>query len=310
MSTWQPCPRLRNVDDPARIEQADRTVVVVECSEAEAELLADRLLTLGASAVSEMQVTEDRERLELTADIPTVTLADLEAFGVVLLDEALDVSHTPPALGSGPTFQVVHPGTEWKTAWESDAKVWTAGPFVVRPSWIEAANPGDRIELIVDSGEVFGSGSHPTTRLCLELLSEYVGRGDTALDVGSGSGILAVAALKSGAAAALGIDIHAEAREVSRAVAEANGVGGMFSSQTAEISDVTQTFDLVLANLLIPIVEEIGGDLRHAMNENAVVIVSGLLSEHRDRAIAALAPLTVVSEREEEGWIALVLAAS
>ncbi len=259
--------------------------------------------------------------VELTADILSRHLPDLSM-----------VIGRLSAGGTICAFEVIVAGTAWCDAWKEHARVWTAGRFVIRPPWLDAGSPGtrvaepacaggglpwgqgDQIELVVDPADTFGSGSHPTTRACLALLPAALEAADSGnladlsvLDVGVGSGILAVAALKLGAGTATGIDIDQQALLQSAEVARVNGVGDRYGASVGDLAAVAESHDVVLANLLINVIEELNTDLIRATALGGQLIVSGLLISHRERALAALSPLTPVQECELGGWLAIRL---
>lgn len=307
-----------------------KTVLRVTCTSDQAELVADELLQCGASAVAEQEcvaeqgsVTEETG-VALTGDVDVDRLADLRAW--------LDLLSPPPTV----EFPELDPS--WADAWREHAVAVVAGPFVVRPPWVEPNSTlletgepvrDERfpIELVVDPGHTFGSGSHPTTRMSLMALADLMahgpgapprakGRDDgpttqwTVADIGCGSGVLATGALLLGAATAVGVDIEPDAGEVSRAVARANDVGTRYVFREGGIGALRarrQVFDVVLANLLIPVIEELGDDIRAICAPQGVVVLSGLLVEHRTRALAALGATEVVAEYLSEGWLTLVV---
>jgi ribosomal protein L11 methyltransferase len=154
--------------------------------------------------------------------------------------------------------------------------------------------------VLLDPGVSFGSGSHPTTRMCASLLDHPVVRrqldGDV-LDVGSGSGVLAVAAALVGAVSVTAIDVDPAARSATARAAALNGVAdrvhvvpdGLGDLSAAVLDGSRPPFGLVLANVLIPVIEEHAGDLVAVAGPGAVLVVSGLLGPQVDRAVAALA---------------------
>lgn len=321
----------------------------MSCAPVDAELLADRLWALGASAVAEQAVgAGGTTAAAVTARDPTLPCGPAGPEWVTLVADltpaGLDRLRPMASSALAFTLRTVEVDPAWATAWREHAGVWRAGPFVVRPPWVEvpaapaggtvvaasgegtasgevaasgegtasgevAAGP-DGIELVVDPGDAFGSGSHPTTRLCLEAMAALVRGGDQVLDVGCGSGILAVAALRLGAAGAVGIDIDPAAVEASTAVAGANGVADRLRVSVRPLVEVDGRFDLVLANLLIPVIEELGTDLAARVAPGGALVASGLLPAQRDRAIAALVPLVVRRELVDGDWLALVLRAT
>jgi ribosomal protein L11 methyltransferase len=166
------------------------------------------------------------------------------------------------------------------------------------------------IEVVIDPGDAFGSGSHPSTRGCLDLLQRHLPHPDPpweALDVGCGSGALGIAALLLGARRVVGIDIDPAALEASRRNAEANGVGARFEVLGRPLEAVPGRFEGVLANLLIPVVEQLGADLIAHVAPGGILVLGGLLEGHRARALRAVHPAEVVGEQSEDGWVTLAV---
>ena len=265
------------------------------------ELLADRLFALGASAVSEVPGPDGGIRL--VADLPVRSLSGLEA--------------------TGQPFEVLQVDPSWASGWRDHAVAVTAGDrLVVRPEWVERSPEHvGRIEVVVDASESFGSGSHPTTRLCLAAVERIVTATPprNVLDVGSGTGVLGVAAMLLGASSLVAIDVDPAAVVATRRTATSNGVEDrLVESSDRTVDDVVAAhgpFDLVLANLLVPIIEALGPQLASAVAPGGRLVVSGLLADEHvgqvDRAVAALAALGGRCRVEEvstlDGWAAVVL---
>lgn len=179
--------------------------------------------------------------------------------------------------------------------------------------------PGpDYLPLIVEPGRAFGTGSHPTTRLCVALLEKYLRPGDRVLDVGCGTGILSLAAARLGAASVLGADIDPEAIRAAKANAKLNQLESQLEFRLGTFDDVLDPnaptpnlqspFELTVANILADVIlAALKLGLAHTVVSDGVLIVSGLKTEERARMLAALAEeqLDVVDEREAEGWWAL-----
>jgi ribosomal protein L11 methylase PrmA len=159
----------------------------------------------------------------------------------------------------------------------------------------------------LDVGPTFGWGGHPTTRMVLDHLAAHPPAGDTVLDVGTGSGVLAVAAALLGARAVTAIDTDETAARVAGANVAANGVADRVDVTTTPLDDVAGHFDVVLANLLAGSLVETGADLARRAS-GGTLVVSGFGHEHAAAVTGALAPLGVVDRRAREGWVALVLA--
>jgi ribosomal protein L11 methyltransferase len=170
------------------------------------------------------------------------------------------------------------------------------------PSWHEAPAP-DAINLILDPGMAFGTGSHPTTRLCLEWLERNVAPGCTLLDYGCGSGILAIAAARLGAGAVSGVDIDPQAVEAARANAERNGVTARFEDSAQALAG---EYDVVVANILSNPLKVLAPAICAHVRAGGRLALSGILAEQAEEIIgiySAWLPLAIADTRE--GWVCL-----
>jgi ribosomal protein L11 methyltransferase len=212
----------------------------------------------------------------------------------------------------------------WMEAWKQHYKPILIGErLVIVPAWMDSPDP-NRIPIRIDPGMAFGTGTHPTTQLCLELMeisftdrsSSTVHRPPSIIDVGCGSGILSIAALKLGAKTALGVDIDAGSVKNARENADANGVGDEFIlgvGSVAEIKSGQFSFDrapLVVANILAPVIVRLfEAGLASLIEEQGAIILSGILQEQEQRVLdAAQAQGLVLSARRQMGdWVALTM---
>ena len=170
------------------------------------------------------------------------------------------------------------------------------------PSWHEAPD-AQAINLILDPGMAFGTGSHPTTRLCLEWLERTVSSGVSLLDYGCGSGILAIAAAKLGAGEVVGVDIDAQAVSAAIANAERNAVVARFDDTANAIEG---QFDIVVANILSNPLKALAPAIAAYVRPGGRLALSGILAEQAEELIACYAPylaLTIADTRE--GWVCL-----
>ncbi len=170
------------------------------------------------------------------------------------------------------------------------------------PSWHESPDPA-AVNLILDPGMAFGTGSHPTTRLCLEWLERNVSAGATLLDYGCGSGILAIAAARLGAGRVAGVDIDPQAVEAARANAERNGVTALFADSTQPVAG---EYDLVVANILSNPLRVLAPAICAHVRSGGRLALSGILREQADEIIAIYAqwlPMQVADVRED--WVCL-----
>lgn len=200
---------------------------------------------------------------------------------------------------------------DWVARFREGFRGFRAGSFEVVPSWDVPAgrHPGDPDLLVVDPGRAFGTGTHETTRLCLaaleaEAAARPLGR---ALDVGTGTGLLAVAAAKRGASLAVGADNDPEATRAARRHASLNGVSIGVVQADGGRAFRPRAFDLVLANLMASLLLERRHELIALLAGGATLIVSGLLDTDLAEVTAAYSPLGAPTIRRDGDWAALVL---
>jgi len=170
------------------------------------------------------------------------------------------------------------------------------------PSWHQAPDP-DAIILVLDPGMAFGTGSHPTTRLCLEWLERSLTRGASILDYGCGSGILAIAAAKLGAGEVLGVDIDAQAVSAASSNAERNEVSARFANSSEKI---VGQFDIVVANILSNPLRALAPALCAHVRPGGGLALSGILAEQAEELIAVYSSYLSLSVADtRDGWVCL-----
>ena len=170
------------------------------------------------------------------------------------------------------------------------------------PSWHVAPDP-EAIVLVLDPGMAFGTGSHPTTRLCLEWLERTVSTDISILDYGCGSGILAIAAAKLGAKEVLGVDIDLQAVSAAKSNAELNTVSARFEDSTKEIKG---QFDIVVANILSNPLKALAPAICAHVRPGGRLALSGILTEQSDDLIEAYSPYVALSVADSrDGWVCL-----
>ena len=180
--------------------------------------------------------------------------------------------------------------------------------LLIRPTWRESYDAGDRLVLNIDPGVAFGTGSHETTRLCLETLEKYVKDGDSVLDVGCGSGILSIAALLLGADNATGVDIDKTAVKTARENAQLNGVSDKFNVICGNLTEkISGKFDIIVANIVADAIISLSEGVREFMTDDTVYIMSGIIDTRLDEVMKALEPsFNVVEVIEDNGWACIV----
>lgn len=277
-----------------------------------AEALSDALLALGALSVGVEDADAGTERETPQFGEPGHSPAPLWAHSriVALFDKAADVPLIAAAaageagLGATPPYDITEVAEQdWVRLTQSqfepiriNERLW------IVPSWHEAPDP-QAINLELDPGLAFGTGSHPTTRLCLEWLCSHVQAGASVLDYGCGSGILAIAAAKLGGARVVGVDID------DNALAAAAGNAGR-NHATVQLAHsrhpLDMSFDIVVANILTNPLCVLAPLLTERARPGALIALSGILSAQAEQVRQAYRPafdLTVWAERE--GWILL-----
>ena len=210
---------------------------------------------------------------------------------------------------------------DWENNWKQYYKPMEIGErLLVIPQWeqedpkVRKALEGGRVPLILEPGLTFGTGSHATTRLCLTALEKAVRGGEKVLDLGCGSGILSIAALKLGAASALAVDIDDKCLDVAYENAAMNGIGrdtytvkvGDILSDEALRAEIGGGYDVVLANIVADVIIGLGPMVRSLLRENGVFLCSGIIDTRAEEVADKLrqAGLEILDTRSSEGWYA------
>ncbi len=211
-----------------------------------------------------------------------------------------------------PTYTQVA-DADWTELWKEHYKPIRAGKrLIVVPVWLKPDLDSNDVPVYMDPGMAFGTGTHPTTQLCLALIEDHIKPNDNVLDVGCGSGILSIAAAKLSASSVLAIDIDSAAVHATNENANANGVAAKITAQLGSLSNIqlpTSNFNLTIANILarviIKLLDEEG--LANTIQRNGILILSGILEEQADNVIAALDKhgLKVIDKRQSGEWIGI-----
>ena len=203
--------------------------------------------------------------------------------------------------------------TNWEESWKDNYPAVEIGRnLIVVPYW-QAEETGGRTPIILDPGLTFGTGAHASTQMVMETMEETVAPGFRCLDLGSGSGILSIAALRLGAASAVGVDIDPKAEGIARENAAYNGFAAPeFTALTGNVTEDTalmeqlsrDEYDLVLVNIVADVIIGLAPVLPHFLTECSTLICSGILDVRLEDVLAALrnAGLTVTGIREKEDW--------
>lgn len=200
---------------------------------------------------------------------------------------------------------------DWADKWKAYFKPTPIGErLFIRPTWIDEYDSGDRAILNIEPGAAFGTGTHDTTRLCLEVLDEIVKDNDSVLDIGCGSGILAIAAMLLGAEKGFGVDIDPVAVKTAAENAKMNGIGDdKLQFVCGDLADkVTEKYSIVVANIVADIIKLFSTQVRAFMLPGAKFIASGIIDTRADEVCESLenAGLKIARRIEKGGWVCLV----
>lgn len=210
------------------------------------------------------------------------------------------------------------PEENWEESWKDSYPPQPVGKnLLVLPYWLADTCPEDKLPVILDPGLTFGTGAHPSTQMCMEFMECIVKEGMDVIDLGSGSGILSIAALRLGAATAVGVDIDPKAENIARENAVYNDFGiDRFDAITGNVTEdhdlmeklSAKHYDLVFVNIVADVIMGLAPVLRHFMDENTKVICSGILDVREAEVHAALeaAGLVIEQTKAKDDWRSLV----
>jgi ribosomal protein L11 methyltransferase len=309
--------------------------ITVNCDAEQAEAVAEVLSRYAPGGVAIQQDALDLTGEEWRPDGPLAPVASVRAYLAVepgldekrqQVEEALwHLRQIVPI--PEPQFCAVAE-EQWANAWKEHFHVTRIGArFVVKPSWRDAPRTPQDDDIVtplkgvlgieLDPGMAFGTGLHPTTQMCLLALEKHLRPGDRVLDLGTGSGILAIAAAKLGAAVCLALDVDLVAVEAARANVSANGVSDAVQVEQGSLALLstlysplsTAGFDLALVNILAQVIVELCGQgLGEAVRPGGLAVFAGLIDTQEAKVRAALEQvgLYVIERTQEKDWVGLV----
>ena len=215
---------------------------------------------------------------------------------------------------SGIDFEVTSIGVDdndWNENWKKYFHTTEIGEkLAIVPSWESYENKDGRTLLHIDPGAAFGTGTHATTSLCLKILENYVSQGINVLDIGCGSGILAIASVLLGAKKAIGVDIDAQSVKTAKENAEINKIEEKCEFIHGDLAEkVSGKYNVICANIVADVIIKLFENVSDFMNEDGVLIISGIIDLRKDDVLSAAKQrgFTVLEEQYKDNWCAYVL---
>ena len=201
--------------------------------------------------------------------------------------------------------------TDWSENWKKFFHTIEIGDrLAVVPSWESYENKKSRTLLHIDPGAAFGTGTHATTALCLEMLEEYIKSDTTMLDIGCGSGILSITSVLLGARSTIGVDIDAQSVKTAKENAEINHISDKTEFIIGDLAEkINGKFNVVCANIVAEVIIKLLADVKNYMVDDAVLIISGIIDIRKNDILEAVEKygFTVMKERLRDNWCAYAL---
>ena len=241
-------------------------------------------------------------------------LEDTDTAGMQKLTALVEKLRQRPGFSTLEMTTAALPDTDWEEGWKENYPPQEVGEnLVVLPYWLSDSYDGGRNPIILDPGLTFGTGAHASTQMVMEAMEKCVQPGYHCLDLGSGSGILSLAALRLGAASAIGVDIDPKAEDIARENAAYNGfaapefaalTGNVTTDQAMMATLSEKQYDLVLVNIVADVIIGLSPVLPHFLGDNTRLICSGILDSRLEDVLAALARtgITVTTIHAKEDW--------
>lgn len=255
------------------------------------EVAADRLWGAGAEAVEERRV-----------DVATVQL------WTMLGGAEDDFISRVGVIPGGWSIESRWIDESTSLAWRDHARPTVVDDaMVIRPAWLPSLSLAGVTEVVIEPAASFGLGDQPTTALVAKATRRLVRSGDLVLDVGCGSGVLAIVAALGGAAKVVAIDTADAAVNATTDNAARNGVSDVICAGSTPLAVVEGSFDLVVVNILAPALIELAEHLKRVTRQSGTLVISGILEGRHDPVLAALEPMTAVGTEVMDGWAAVEL---
>lgn len=221
-------------------------------------------------------------------------------------------------IGEGTITESQTEDKDWMNNWKEYFKPFTVDDILIKPTWEEIPEEHkDKLTIEIDPGTAFGTGTHETTQLCIRQIRKWLKPGDTVLDVGTGSGILAIAALKLGASYAFGTDLDENAVTAAVENAEVNGItaeqfkvidGNIIDDEAVQAEAGIEQYEVAVANILAPVIIMLQGEVAKHIKHGGVFITSGIINTWEDRVKEAFAEndeFEVIETTYQGEWVSV-----
>ena len=301
----------------------DYTEVTVSTSTQGAEIVSDILMRLGAAGTQILDRADLPDPGKPTANWELMDQSVIDAmpedvqvkawFGEAALNRIIGSLREQLSFLQGQglgTLEISLQGVkeeDWAENWKQYYKPFRLGEhMVVKPTWEPWDAKADDLVIEIDPGMAFGTGTHETTAMCVGLIEKYY-RGGSLLDVGTGSGILAIAAARLGARDIVAVDIDPDAVRVARENVAHNGLSGAIDVRKGDLlQGLDRSFDLAVANILAPVICLLAAPLKKHLNPGGIFLCSGVISEAEEEVTQALrkAGYTIDEIRRKGDWVA------
>lgn len=304
------------------------TEVCIKTTEEASDAVSEMLTSIGAGGVLIEDPNEIRRQIESPNSLDYADQEFMDSLGTevtikayfnqgstpeelaVLIREKLKFVSQYLEIGRGYQGFSEVDDEDWATAWKKYYKPFNiSDSVVIKPSWEQYEKRSGEIVIEMDPGMAFGTGTHETTRLCSQLLEKYVKKGDTVIDVGCGTGILSIIAVKLGVAHAEAIDIDEVAARVTKENCAINGVSDHISVSKGVLADLKpQGADIVVANIIADVVVSLSPIMTGYLKKGGILLTSGIIRERKDDVITAYTGLgfRFLEMLEMGEWVAIV----
>ena len=272
-------------------------------------------------AVANFLVEQTNRGVQLEGELVTAYCPEGEEAQVCLQQLThyyRDLQQIYPNLPELKVAQKSLPGEDWSETWKSFFKPLIIGKnIVIKPTWESYEPKPGQVLIEMDPGRAFGTGKHPSTALCLEILELMLSESSrkkmdsvtSVLDVGTGSGILGIVAARLGAGRVLGLDLDHQALEVAEENLRRNGVERIMSVGSIPLHLLDETYDLVIANLTAPVITQMAASLCRCVSPEGWLVLSGILNEQMEEVVKFFQAhyFSVIESRSREEWVAILL---